>query len=321
VTTLPSIIESWKGKKVVVVGDIILDTYLEVINNHRDDPAGKMAVYNEVSETPYLGGAANVAANLAAMGAKVCLVGLVGNDRESEIVTRLMDRWRIRNSVISAPGLSDVVTTTKTRVESFDSDFGAVRIDRVSEGKVSLGCATIMARELGNTHGWADGVLFSDYGHGAIGCPMMRRLMDMKVLSGDLTMHLDPHRSTPSFVLNNVFDCVTPNTEEFELLDTSGLRDDCSIVVTGGPLGADIVNGESSPTTPVEDPMVCGAGDVFAAALLLGRLAGGDWHDSLKIANAAGRAAVLQPRTSIVNATQILNQLSYVENPKPCDVY
>lgn len=302
------------------MGDVMLDTYIDVVNDHRDDPSSQMGVFHEVRRTNALGGAANVAANLKAMGAEVCLVGLVGNDPASEIITTLMAERGIRNSVISATGRLGRATIQKTRIEG-DETFGAVRIDSPPRGITTRREGEVMAEELKDAaRNWADGILLSDYGDDVLCAEVMQQLVTLKIVRPDLPIHLDPHVKTKPGITSGPIDCITPNTEEAEELELyQPSRLEC-VVTTRGPLGADFGD-LNVPTDAVPEPKVCGAGDVFAAALLLGRLVSSDWSDVIQIANAAGRAAVLHERTSVVSANGIHDQLPIVVDAEACDVY
>ena len=108
-------VDKWRGLRIFVVGDVMLDRY---VYGHveRISPEAPVPVLHYTSETLVLGGAGNVARNIVALGGKAILIGAVGDDREGELVAGpLVDSDRIDAKFVKLP---DPTTTTKTRYVS-----------------------------------------------------------------------------------------------------------------------------------------------------------------------------------------------------------
>ncbi|MBT4069045.1 MAG: D-glycero-beta-D-manno-heptose-7-phosphate kinase, partial [Candidatus Marinimicrobia bacterium] len=119
-------------KKVLVVGDLMLDTYLwghaDRISPEAPVPVVKV---NKIEHNP--GGAANVALNLASLGCKVSIIGLIGADSEGKILTELLDQ---RNIVCTNLVESDNrPTTVKSRIMAHNQQ--VVRADREENSDLS----------------------------------------------------------------------------------------------------------------------------------------------------------------------------------------
>ncbi len=317
-TKLNGFIDKWDGLRIGVIGDVVLDVFMRVRDQHRTDPSQNFPILQEEGRIEQPGGAANAALNLQAMGADVQLVGIVGNDSEGDRLTRMLgDMAQLVRCVSSGR-----VTTCKTRVAGvhFHDDVNlGIRLDSRANHGITRSEGDALSFAVVALDDWAEGILLSDYGHGTICYPVAGLVEEL-----DVKVHLDPHRKFPEALEGMVLHCMTPNTEEALLMwkqnntDLNSLAG--TVVVTGGETGArvhlpvDGFNGFHVPNDPVHNPRVCGAGDAFAAALLLSRMAGADWLQAVTLANAAGRAAVQMAFTSVVPADAVREQLPAVLN-------
>ena len=114
-SSMPNQLLAIKNTKIFVVGDLILDTYIEG-KVTRISPEAPVPVLLEKGERFVLGGAGNVAANIASMGAEVFLCGRIGNDIEGNKLKTLLSKLSIESTYLIVS--SNVPTTTKTRVLS-----------------------------------------------------------------------------------------------------------------------------------------------------------------------------------------------------------
>src|SRR5215831_17047065 len=105
------LLEKCQGKNIVVLGDVMLDEFVWG-KVRRISPEAPVPVVEVIEETYRLGGAANVAANIHALGATPIPIGVVGRDRAGETIADLM-----QTTGLSVPALlqDDRVTTVKTR--------------------------------------------------------------------------------------------------------------------------------------------------------------------------------------------------------------
>lgn len=111
--TLEALFEEFKQKKIVVLGDVMIDAYLWG-NVKRVSPEAPVPIVNLSKQEERLGGAANVALNLVSLGAKVTMATVIGEDREAEILLDLFKKDNI--SVAGALQSKERITTVKTRV-------------------------------------------------------------------------------------------------------------------------------------------------------------------------------------------------------------
>ena len=180
-------IQRMKSSRVVVVGDIMLDRYL-IGDTERLSPEAPVPVVTVRERHAALGGAANVAANVAAMGAKCLLVGAVGDDadgaaiRQELAVARLEDRH-----VLTIAGRP---TTSKTRIIARSQQIVRIddEVDTLVEG-ADLARLTAAARE---ALADADALLLEDYNKGALPPRLIMAVMEVAKRRGSRSS------STPS---------------------------------------------------------------------------------------------------------------------------
>jgi D-beta-D-heptose 7-phosphate kinase/D-beta-D-heptose 1-phosphate adenosyltransferase len=314
-------VHAWEGKQVTVVGDVMLDVFLRTVDTGRKDPSTGVPVYQIENRLEQPGGAANAAMNLAAMGADVSLVGITGyHDHAAMRLHGLVNQAGVKDFTVKSTSRSTnckIRYSTNTRAQQVDR----MRIDSEATTPPDAAEATQLLERVEDCLDSA--VLLSDYGQGTI-CSSVAESVEEWSRDWDAYVHLDPHRELLPTLFNRGISCVTPNTREAmgfanqyteqwpALVDRN-----CTTVITRGEDGANVHRpgdwaGVVIGTKPVEYPKVCGAGDTFAAALLLARLAGAGWEDAVTLANAAGRAAVLKPFTSVVNSEELLHELPEV---------
>src|SRR4051812_40685369 len=157
------IVRGFPGLRVLVVGDAMLDTWLEgeAIRLCKEAP---VPVVREASTTHCPGGAANTAANLAALGAEVSFVSLIGRDSAGEHL-----RQTLYQAGIDAVGLvedSGVSSLHKLRVIA--NGQYVVRFDEGDTEQVSEGSRTLLIRRIADIYARCDAVVVSDYCHGTV---------------------------------------------------------------------------------------------------------------------------------------------------------
>ena len=160
---LDEILDRFRGLRIAVVGDVMLDVYL-VGAVSRISPEAPVPVVRVDEERVALGGAANVAANLAAAGAACDLVGCVGADAAGA---------RIREALAGLGGVRDRLleraerpTTTKTRVVARHQQ--VVRFDRERDDEVGEACAVELTAALREAVAGAHALVLEDYGKGVL---------------------------------------------------------------------------------------------------------------------------------------------------------
>jgi D-beta-D-heptose 7-phosphate kinase/D-beta-D-heptose 1-phosphate adenosyltransferase len=168
------LIQRMRDSRVVIVGDIMLDRYL-VGDTERLSPEAPVPVVTVRERTARLGGAANVAMNVAALGARSLLVGVVGDDtdgaaiRQELAVGRLEDRY-----VLSLAGRP---TTSKTRIISRSQQI--VRIDDEVETLLDGSDLDKLIRVARDAMADADALLLEDYNKGALAPKLIAAVMEV----------------------------------------------------------------------------------------------------------------------------------------------
>lgn len=160
---LAALLDRLRGRRVVVIGDAMLDRYL-VGDIERISPEAPVPVVRVAERRQALGGAANVAANVAALGGKAELVGIVGTDREGEALRQELARLGIGDRYLLV--LPERPTTTKTRVVARGQQ--VVRIDEEETNELATGTVQRLAALATEAIATADVVLLEDYDKGAL---------------------------------------------------------------------------------------------------------------------------------------------------------
>jgi len=157
------LLDKLKGRRVVVVGDVMLDRYL-IGDTERLSPEAPVPVVTIRERRTALGGAANVAANVVAIGAKCQLVGIVGDDPEGRSLRQEMAAAQIDDRHVLT--VSDRPTTSKTRVMARAQQ--VVRIDEEIDSLIQGPELERLINMLVDALSDADALLIEDYNKGAL---------------------------------------------------------------------------------------------------------------------------------------------------------
>jgi D-beta-D-heptose 7-phosphate kinase/D-beta-D-heptose 1-phosphate adenosyltransferase len=308
---------------VTVVGDLMLDGWWIGRSERitREAPAPVV----EVDERRYSpGGAANTAMNLAALGADVRVVGVVGEDEAGRRLCDLMSVAGIDVSgVLRSPG---VTTVAKNRIMS-DGQI-LLRVDELPSGGYPDDVLAQLSRAALSRLPGADALLVCDYGSGSLPGPVLESLRTAP--RPPLTV-VDAHDPLPWAVLPP--DVATPNAREaFRLLGRPLPKDGSRLEVLLGSAeelrsrtGAAAVvvtldrdgtlalaaDGSASRTRadPVSEAQATGAGDTFVAALTLALAAGQPLPVSAQLAQAAADVVVHRFGTSVCSTGDLVERL------------
>lgn len=301
------LIELFAGKSVAVIGDLLLDRYF-LGSSSRLCPEAPVPVVDVSEMTLQLGGAANTACNLSALGASVRLLSVAGGDEAGEQVQMLLRQNNIDTSgVIFAPDRS---TLTKSRIVAGNQLIA--RIDQGTTSEVNERITSALLDCVTECYSQYDAVIISDYAKGVITEQLLQALKTLRD-NFDTFLAVDSKRLTSFSILAP--DCVKPNYDEARQMlrlpsatadrikqigqEATVLREAtqaATILVTLDNEGVLIVDKAQRPThikaPPVLQPQVSGAGDTFLSGFVLARLAGGDVKTSAEIAIAASSVAV-----------------------------
>jgi D-beta-D-heptose 7-phosphate kinase/D-beta-D-heptose 1-phosphate adenosyltransferase len=305
-----------KSSRVVVVGDIMIDRYL-FGDTDRLSPEAPVPVVTVRERQAKLGGAANVAANVASMGASCLLVGTVGDDahgaaiRQELVVARLDGRF-----VITTAGRP---TTSKTRIIARSQQIVRIddEVDALLDGP-DLDRLIKVARE---ALADADALLLEDYNKGALAPGLIAAVMEMSRRRG-IPVVVDPkYRQFFEYAGATVF---KPNRRELEsALGASGdlqnrnaipevlsrLKVD-NLLVTLGADGMLLVTKDGNslriPSIAREVYDVSGAGDTVTAWLGTALAAGASLTEAAQLANYAAGVEVGKPGVATVTPEEVL---------------
>ena len=307
----PYPLQAARAAKILVVGDIMLDRYWfgEV---DRISPEAPVPVVRVARREDRLGGAANVARNIVALGAQAGLLGIVGADEAGAKVRSLVSESGIRDCLVEDTGGMD--TTLKMRVLGRQQQL--LRVDFEQEpGSQALDALTT---ELASLLAGYDLLVLSDYAKGALGCveDLIRIAQKRRV-----PILVDPkghqYRRYRGATL------VTPNRSEMQ--DAVGRWDDEAdltrraqalreelaleaLLITRSEQGMTLYTAEGRQHADAQAQEVfdvSGAGDTVLAALAVTRAAGLSWYESMVWANRAGGIVVGKLGTSIVTAEEL----------------
>jgi D-glycero-beta-D-manno-heptose-7-phosphate kinase len=296
--------------KVLVVGDVMLDRYWfgEV---DRISPEAPVPVVRVGRREDRLGGAANVARNVRALGAQVTLVGIIGRDEPGREVLELVSRDGIAPHLIDQ---EDHPTTLKLRVLGRQQQM--VRVD--FEEQPSAACVSQLTDQAAALIADHDVVVLSDYAKGALG--QVQRLISKAVELGVPAL-VDPKGS--DYSRYHGASLLTPNRSEMQLAvgawqDEQELTERAQALRERLSLGALLVTRSEQGMTLFEASGrkhidaeahevfdVSGAGDTVLATLAVVRAAGAPWSDAIRWANKAGGIVVGKLGTSTVTAEEL----------------
>jgi len=308
---------------VLCIGDLMLDEFVygEVSRISPEAPAPVIAARS--SETN-IGGAGNVARNIASLGAKCIFVGLIGKDvAGAELKAALANEPLIESVLISDPARP---TTRKVRFVSEHFRTHMLRADwemaQPARGETEQQLIDTILPLIPR----AGIVLLSDYAKGVLTARVIRNVIDTARKLGKAVI-VDP--KSANFAIYRGASLLTPNRKEFAEAtrsaadsnesialaapDVMQLADCEAILVTQSEHGMTLVprSGEAVhvPAYPVKVRDVSGAGDTVAAVLAVARAAGAGWEDALRLANAAAAVAVGKQGTAIVTAAELRRQI------------
>src|SRR5260221_7382342 len=186
--TIEKIIESFKGLNVLIIGDVMLDSYIWGAVE-RISPEAPVPIINVKRKDFRLGGAANVALNVLSLGANPILCALVGDDEEGKkLLQRMEERGMTNEGIIVS---NDRPTTVKTRVIA--SHQHVVRVDEESDQEVNAHEEKLMIERITKLLPQCQVVVFEDYDKGAINSSIIEKTVALANKHGIPTV-VDPKK-------------------------------------------------------------------------------------------------------------------------------
>ena len=293
-----------QGKRIAVLGDFMLDRYLWG-SVTRISPEAPVPVVDIDNETEHLGGAANVANNIAALGALPLPIGVIGNDGSGQRLSELIKNAGFPNEGIVVD--TDRPTTIKTRVIAHDQH--VVRTDRESRHDLAPAMQEKLLHHLEKILPALDAILLEDYNKGVISQPFLSRVIAL-AKSHRCIITVDP-KFNHFFEYQNVT-VFKPNRQETEEvigmklatatdLERAGeillQRLQCEhVLITLGERGMALFSQNGAhhviPTRARRVHDVSGAGDTVIATLTVALASGADILEAAHIANYAAGVVV-----------------------------
>ena len=314
-------VESFRGKRVVVVGDVILDRYLWG-RATRVSPEAPVLVVDVDREELRLGGAANVAQNVCALGGQPVLIGTVGDDAAGSDLERLL----AANGVDSSLGVirdGGRRTTLKTRILAHNQQ--VLRADEESREPLSAAAHAEISRRAEAALDSAGAVLVSDYGKGVVTPDLLDRLLPGLEGRG-IPCAVDPREE--HFLRYRGVSVITPNAaeaseawgkrfrSEADLIEAGfGLREKLqarSVLITRGEEGMSLFTAEGHthfPTRARKVYDVTGAGDTVIATIATALAARATLPEACVLANHAAGLVVAQLGTAAATAAELVASL------------
>ncbi len=311
---LRTLLDQLRGKRVVVVGDVMLDEYLKG-DVARISPEAPVPVLEVRSHDYRLGGAANAAANIAALGGATTLVGVVGNDETAQILRAQLASLAIAGELVTDAGRP---TSKKTRLVAQQQQIVRVDLEQRTPigGEVAANVRAAIDRALVGAHA----IVVSDYAKGVVTAEVAQYAIRAARTAGVASIVDPKQRSFAAYAGATV---ITPNlhelegaaphhaTFEVERAATSllPLIDGSALLVTRSADGMTLYR---TGKPPVHVPAmakevfdVTGAGDTVVATVALALAAGVAIEHAIELASVAAAVAVSKRGTSTVSPAEL----------------
>lgn len=297
---LNKLLASCEGKRIAVVGDLMLDRYIWG-NVSRMSPEAPVPVVDMETEQARLGGAANVAKNIQSLGGQPFLVGVIGADNSGRQLMEI-----VRDSTLPIDGIiadDSRPTTVKTRVIAHNQH--VVRIDRESKSDISYTIQNNIMDVLSRNIHSIDGIILEDYNKGVIVKTLLKQIIDLANTHKKI-ITVDPKYNN-FFEYKNV-SVFKPNRKETEEALGKRLMNDHDVEFAGKSL-LERLNAQSVLLTLGERGMslfeqdgsmshvetkaqtvadVSGAGDTVISTLTVALASGATMKEAATLANYAG---------------------------------
>ncbi len=317
---LQKIVQQFSDQPVLVVGDLMLDRFVWG-RVERISPEAPVPVVEVVKETVHLGGAANVAYNLAVLKARPLLVGVVGIDEAGDRLVEELHRQEISSDgIVRDKGRS---TTIKTRIIAHNQQ--VCRTDREDKTPLSQGTVDQIRSACQTLLEQAKGMIISDYAKGALSAALVVDLIQ-EARQAKKFLAVDP--KSGDFSVYRGASIVTPNKKEAVRASGVEIVDEASFIrageklleviasdyllITRGEEGMTLFEGKEHshiPTVAREVFDVSGAGDTVIASLTLAVAAGASIRDAAILANHAAGVAVGKLGTAAATGEEILSSI------------
>jgi D-beta-D-heptose 7-phosphate kinase/D-beta-D-heptose 1-phosphate adenosyltransferase len=318
---LAAIARAFPTARVLVIGDIILDRYISG-SVQRLSPEAPIPVLRPNQDRATLGGAANVALNIATLGGQAILIGVTGQDHAAADIDRLIAATpRIGSALVR---VADRPTTAKTRFMTGAHQL--LRLDEETTTPLDPPAITAVLQAVEDSLPDIDVIVLSDYAKGVLCDGVLDVILALSARAGKVLI-ADPKR--PDFAAYRGATILTPNEHEVRIatrieadqdsqadlagrvaLDATGGQ---AVLVTRSAKGLTLVRRDQPalhlPTRAREVADVSGAGDTLVAALAVALGAGAGLPEAAMLANATAGISVGKQGTATVTRQELLDVL------------
>ncbi len=319
---LSLLLNKFQGKKLLLVGDLIVSRFVEVaarkLSREAPVPAG-----DYVGENFLPGGAANLARELSALGASTAVIGLVGDDEYGRWLTGEFDR----NGVTHSGVVTDSARPTSLRTWIMVNGFHNLRIDREDRREVRFEITRNFLKAADSMIGEVDGVVLSDYDRGVVTSALINGIVSAARSAGKIVMAQPKMRHYMDFtgvtyVKSNLQEAT--NATGINIVNETSLRNlgvnlmgrlDCkSILITRGEEGLTLFEKENVTNFP---PLrgkknmfsKVGVRDAMTGVFALSVASGGNAYEATCLSNVAGAVRSDLQRNATLSIPDLAKQV------------
>jgi D-beta-D-heptose 7-phosphate kinase/D-beta-D-heptose 1-phosphate adenosyltransferase len=315
---LLKLISLFKNQTVLIVGDTMVDKFIWG-KVERISPEAPVPVVEVTKETESLGGAANVASNIAALGGNALVVSVIGEDITGKTLIKIFSEKNIKTDyLVYNPHRPTIV---KTRIIATSQQ--VVRVDKEVKGAFEKATELKLLKNIEEAMAKVNAVIISDYGKGVVCLNILKKTIAL-ARKYKIPITVDP--KVDNFKKYKKITTMTPNEKEaIEGMGAKNIKTDKDIAVLGEKilktLGSDslvITRGEKGmtliepnnkitniPTRAKEVYDVTGAGDTVISAMTLALAAKANLLSAAEIANFAAGIVVGKIGTATTNPQEL----------------
>jgi len=313
------ILAGFKGKKIAVIGDLMLDKYI-VGKVERISPEAPIPIVAVESERYALGGSANVGANISTLGGNAFLLGVLGDD---EAAKKLIDKAQNKGIDCSAI-ICDPAKTTIQKIRVLGQSQQLLRIDYEDGNYIEPNIAEAFVTALKQINN-LNGIIISDYAKGTLTKELVKSITEF-AKSKEIPVIVDPKPAHTDFYQN--VSLITPNLKEAREISHLPAKNEAEleecgkflqtkynsdVIITTGSKGMSIFPaGEQPkhiPTLATEVFDVSGAGDTVISTLTLAICSGATLAEAADLANHAAGIKVSKLGTAPVHLDELQDAL------------
>ncbi|HPZ07141.1 MAG TPA: D-glycero-beta-D-manno-heptose-7-phosphate kinase [Candidatus Eremiobacteraeota bacterium] len=312
------ILDNFKNKNILIIGDIMLDKYIYG-DVDRISPEAPVQVVNVKKEKYVLGGAANVASNVASLGCKTSICGVIGKDEAGKILISCLEEKKINRDMVVTDKLK--ISTQKIRIVGQSQQL--LRIDYENTIYISPAVEEEIIKKLMEKISLYDVIIISDYAKGTI-----TNYITATIIKNNNKVIVDPKPKHKEFYKGAYL--ITPNLKEASAMSGIEGEDENSIssigqhlleemnshiLITCGARGMYLFKKDREfyrlPTKAKEVYDVTGAGDTVIATIASSLSSGATLREASYIANYAAGIVVGKSGTASTAVEEIKNEIKY----------